>query len=255
MDENLETKDQVQKDSPNSNEVKVEKSGPKVIKKDQAPQEQSDKGEVKEEIVDKPKLYKTPDGRDLTADEIYDEYNKLSPEFTRRSQRLADYERKEAEIRRRNESEADDAIAKNKLLEGVDPTVREAIVELVKPVIQDALLARDRDSEKKEQQRTFDKRLEELEKKYPGGNGLPKFSKVDILKKMQDPSNEIYDPEVLYQRINWDSFMDYHIKNAIKGKSGTPSTESTSTEAPRKPSEVTPARTWSEASRNAFNRS
>lgn len=34
--------------------------------------------------------FRTPDGRELTADQMYEEYNKLLPEFTRRSQELSE---------------------------------------------------------------------------------------------------------------------------------------------------------------------
>lgn len=249
MDDNLE-KDQVQQDSPAQEPVK----GPRVIKKDQAPKEQSETTGVSEKVVETPKTYKTPDGRELTPDEIYEEYNKLHPEFTRRSQKLADYEKRESEAALRNERAAEQAVSQNKLLEDVDPNVKAAIIEIVKGPINEALQAREKEAEKKLAQERFDQRLNELEKKYPGGNGLPKFSKLDILRKMQDPTNEIYDPEVLYQKLNWDSYVDAQIKAAMKGKAGSVQTESTATEAPRKPGDTKKPGSWAEASKNAFNR-
>ena len=71
---------------------------------------------------------------------------------------------------------------------------------------------------------------------------------------MQEPTNEIYDPEVLYQKLHWDEYLDEQIKAAMKGKSGGVSTENTSTEAPKKPGESTPPKTWGEASRRAVGR-
>lgn len=242
MDENLKT-DQVQPDSPVTQEPD---KGPKVIKKDQAPKEQSETTSEKDVAS---KTYKTPDGRELTPDEIYAEYNKLHPEFTRRSQRLADYERKEAEAAKRNERTAEEAVSQNKLLEDVDPNVKAAIIEIVKGPINEALQAREKEAERRTSQEKFDQRLIELEKKYPG-----KFDKLEILREMQKPTNEIYDPEVLYQKLHWDSFLDDQIKAAMKGKSGSNQTESTSTEAPRKPGEVKSPKTWAEASRNAVSR-
>jgi len=132
--------------------------------------------------------------------------------------------------------------------------VRDAIVQIISPVIQEALGERDRVEAQKKDQQAFDSRLSELEKKYPGGNGFPKFDRVKVLQKMQDPANEIYDPETLYQKLNWDSYLDGQIKAAMKGKSGTSSTESTSTEAPKAPGTGKTPTTWLEASRNATSR-
>jgi len=253
MEENLEA-DQVQKDSPQKQEgyPKVESKKPAKLEKDQAPTEQSEKSE---EVTGSPKTYKTPDGRELSPDEIYEEYNKLHPEFTRRSQELAELKRQQTEAQERNKNAAEQAVSQNKLLEDVDPNVRDAIVQIVSPVIQEALNAKEKEAAAKASQEAFDKRLTELETKYPGGDGLPKFDKLKILKEMQSPTNEIYDPEVLYQKMNWDSYVDAQIKRAIKGKSGGVQTERTSTEAPRKPGETKPPTTWEEASRNAVNRS
>jgi hypothetical protein len=241
MEEILE-KDQVQTDSPETEAPK----GAKVIKKDQAPKEQSEKSEP---VVEAPKTYKTPDGRDLSPDEIYAEYNKLHPEFTRRSQKLAEYEKREQEATARNERAAEQAVSQNKLLEDVDPNVKAAIIEIVKGPINEALQAREKEAAAKLSQEKFDQRLNELEKKYPG-----KFNKLEILREMQRPENEIYDPEVLYQKLHWDSYLDDQIKAALKGKSGSNQTESTSTEAPRKPGETKPPTTWAEASKNAISR-
>jgi hypothetical protein len=249
MDENL-VQDQVQKDSP---VVAEAPKGPKTIKKDQAPQEQSET--TVSEPVKESKLYKLPDGREVSADELYSEHTeKLLPEFTRRSQKLAEIERKESEMQERNKRAAEESVSQNKLLEDVDPSVREAIVQMVSPVIQQAFAERERADAQKRDQEKFDARLKELESKYPGGNGLPKFDRMVILRKMQEPGNEVYNPEVLYKELNWDTYIDYFNKQAMKGKSGGVSTESTSTEAPRRPGETAKPASWAEASRRAATR-
>jgi hypothetical protein len=223
--------------------------------------EQTEEGQseaTSEQVVETPKGYKVdfPDGtsREMTPDELYEHYQKIGPEFTRRSQELADYKRRESETEARNKRTADEAVAQNKLLEGVDPTVRDAIVQIVSPVIQEAIGQRDKAEEQKRNNEAFGKRLTELEKKYPGGNGMPKFDRLVVLRQMQDPSNEIYDPEALYQRMNWDAWMDAQIKAAMKGKSNGVQTENTSTEPPRKPGESKEPSTWSEASKRAMSR-
>jgi len=195
-------------------------------------------------------LFELPDGRKVDSSTLSKEWKEnFYPEFTRRSQKLADIERQNAETEARNKRTAEESVQKSSLLEDVDPTVRDAIVQIVSPVIQEALGQRDKAEEAKRSNEAFDKRLGELEKKYPG-----KFNRVEILRAMQEPANEIYDPEVLYQKLHWDDYMDEQIKAAMKGKSGGVTTESTSTEAPKKPGESSTPTTWSEASKRAASR-
>jgi predicted NAD-dependent protein-ADP-ribosyltransferase YbiA (DUF1768 family) len=231
-----ETKDQDQLGTP------VE-----TISNEQPAEEQSET--TKSETPEK-ELFELPDGRKVDSTTLSKEWKEnFYPEFTRRSQKLAEIERRNSETEARNKRTAEESVSQNKLLENVDPTVRDAIVQIVSPVIQEALGQRDKAEELKRSNEAFDKRLNELEKKYPG-----KFNKIEILKAMQDPANEIYDPEVLYQRLHWDTFLDEQIKAAMKGKSGGVETESTSTEGPKKPGETTNPKTWSEATKRALSR-
>ena len=214
-------------------------------------EEQSETTVESDKAISKAYKIEFPDGtsRDMTPDELYDHYQKIGPEFNRKSQELAELKKQSLETEARNKRTAEESVSQNKLLENVDPTVRDAIVQIVSPVIQEALGQRDKAEELKRSNEAFDKRLNDLEKKYPG-----KFNKIEILKAMQDPANEIYDPEVLYQRLHWDDFLDEQIKAAMKGKSGGVETESTSTEAPKAPGETTPAKSFSEATKRAISR-
>lgn len=211
----------------------------------QASEEQS---ETTEENAEVSNLYELPDGRKLAGDALREEYLKLNSEFTKRSQRLAEIERQNQEAEARSKRAAEEAVSQNKLLENVDPTVKDAIISIVSPVIQEALGQRDKAEEEKRVREESMKELDALEKKYP------KFNKIEILKAMQEPANRIYDPEVLYQRLHWDEYLDEQIKAAMKGKSGGVSTESTSTEAPKAPGETTTPKSWSEASKRAISR-
>ena len=214
-------------------------------------EEQSETTVESDKAISKAYKIEFPDGtsRNMTPDELYDHYQKIGPEFNRKSQELAELKKQSLETEARNKRTAEESVSQNKLLENVDPTVRDAIVQIVSPVIQEALGQRDKAEELKRSNEAFDKRLNDLEKKYPG-----KFNKIEILKAMQDPANEIYDPEVLYQRLHWDDFLDEQIKAAMKGKSGGVETESTSTEAPKAPGETTPAKSFSEATKRAISR-
>jgi hypothetical protein len=238
MDE-TETKDQVQEEAQTGQqEEQSETTNEKDVNKES----------------DESNLFELPDGRKLAGDQLREEYLKLNSEFTRRSQKLSEYERERVETEARNKKSADEAVSKSRLLADVDPTVKDAIIQIVSPVIQEALGEREKAETRRRDQENFDSRLTSLEKKYPGGNGLPKFDKIKILQKMQEPSNEIYDPELLFQRLNWDAWLDAQIRAAMKGKSGSSSTESTSTEPPKAPGTGKTPTTWSEATRNAISR-
>jgi len=221
----------------------------------ETPTEQpAEQSETTESEQDESNLYELPDGRKLEGDQLREEYLKLNSEFTRRSQKLSEFERAKAEAESRNKRTAKEALSQSKLLENVDPTVRETIIQIVTPTIEEALGKSREEAIKAENQKEFDARIARLEKKYPGGDGLPKFDKVAILREMQSPTNEIYDPEVLYQRLNWDAWLDSKIKAAMKGKSGGVSTESTATDAPRKPGKGKEASTWAEARKNILSK-
>ena len=236
-----ETKDQDQSGTP------VE-----TISNEQPATEQSETTKVEsDKVLSKAYKIEFPDGtsRDMTPDELYDHYQKIGPEFNRKSQELAEYKRQSLEAEARNKRTAEESLSKSTLLENVDPTVKEAIIELTRPEIYKALELRDKQELEKRNNEESLKELDALEKKYPG-----KFNKIEILRKMQDPANRIYDPEVLYQKEHWDEYIDEQIKAAMKGKSGGVNTESTSTEAPKAPGETTPAKSFSEATKRAISR-
>ena len=216
----------------------------------QVEQPVEEQSETTESETPEKELFELPDGRKVDSATLSKEWKEnFYPEFTRRSQKLAEIERANKEIEARNKKTAEESVAQNQLLANVDPSVKDAIVQIVSPVIQEALSRRDKEESVKRENEVFNNRLTELEKKYG-----KKFDRVEILRKMQEPTNEIYDPEVLYQKLHWDEYLDEQIKAAMKGKSGGASTEDTSTEAPRKPGDSAPPTSFAEASRRAVSR-
>lgn len=236
-----ETNDQVQEDSQES-------TGPVTIKRDepdQAPEEQSETTEDVEEAKDE--LFEDRFGNKLTAQQLHEKYMETAGYITRLEQ-----ERKEWE--ESAQKEAAKAVSENELLANVDPNVRGAIIEIVTPVIQDALRQKDAESEKRAQQEAFDNRISELRGKYPGGDGRPKFDEIKVLAAMQDPSNRgIYDPEAMYWELNRKALIDYEVKQALKGKSSDVKTEDTGSSQPRKP-DKSPPKTWDQATKSAISR-
>lgn len=215
--------------------------------------DQSNEGKSGEEgKIVAPGTFKTPDGRELTPEQLYKEYNQLLPEFTRRSQKLSEYEKAQAEKSRTAEENARNAVNDDESLANVDPQVREAIIKIVTPVIEGTLKQREAQEEKRQQDEAFKKELESLESKFNGKDGLPKFDRNSVLTKMAEPGNRIYDPEMMYKHLNEKAYNDYLIKQALKSQAGGTKTEDTFG-TPEKPSGVSPS-TFEEASRNALSR-
>jgi hypothetical protein len=182
-------------------------------------------------------------GRQLTPDELYEEFTKTQSYITRLQQETAT---REARVQK----EAAEAVKSNELLQNVDPNVQEAISRIVTPIIQDALKQRDEIAEKQARDRELRQRFEDAEKKYDGTNGYPKFVKGAITNFMLQ--NEVYDPERAYRLMNQTAIIDAEVRKALKGK-GITSTESTAGGSPTKPQGPAP-KSFEEASKRAISR-
>ena len=185
-------------------------------------------------------------GKDVTPDELYEEYKKTQAEITRLQQEKA---QREAKIK----EEVDTSLSKSELLENVDPNVKEALSYLIRQEATNLLEEREIQAAQKAADKAFDRKLEELEKRYSGKEGLPKFDRRQIITAMQDPGNDIFDPEIKFMLMHKDVFDDYLIKQALKNKSGGPKTETSTGSTPAKPSGKEPG-SWEEAAKSAFSR-
>lgn len=230
-----EVQDQVQSDSQDSEPSEDT---------DQVSTEQS---ETSEEVAEaKPPVFTDHLGRELTGEQLQEEYRKTQSYVTKLEQQRAEWEKSA-------QQEAAKAVSENEHLRDVDPNVREAIVQIVTPVIEESLKRRDAEDQKRAQDEAFTKRLTELKTKYPGGNGLPKFDDIKILAAMREPNNSVFDPEAKFKEIHEKAFIDYYVKQAMKGKSADVKTEDTGG-SPRKPrSDKTPS-TWEAAAKRALSR-
>lgn len=63
--------------------------------------------------------------------------------------------------------------------------------------------------------------LSTLEDKYSGKDGMPKFSRTQVIDFAI--KNEIGNPEVAYKQLNEKAIIDWHIKSAIASSKGTKS--------------------------------
>jgi hypothetical protein len=228
-----EVNDQVQNDSPANDQVTSEQSEPT------------------KDVVEDSNLYDLPDGRKLTGEQLKGEYQKLISDYTKKSQKLTEFEKKSAEMEARAEEAAKAAVDKSSLLEGVDPNVKELIQQISLEGFKAYMSAEQEKAAKEQKDAEWQRRFDEAEKKHDGSDGFPKFEKDAVLKFMID--KEIYDPEEAYHAFNREKREDILIKKALQDKGVASATESTGGEAPRKPSEKTPT-SWEEATRSAFNR-
>ena len=229
-----ETQDQVQEDSQAT---------------DQA-EEQSDT--TSEEELETSKPYKTPDGREMTADEIYAEYNKLLPEFTKRSQKLSEYEKTTLEREERAKTQAQEALDNSDLLENVDPNVKLAIGEIAKEVLAKEFESRELKEIRLAEDRALNDQFEKSAELHNGKDGLPKFNEDIVLAYMVN--NKIGNTEIAYREMNRGAIEDKLIKDALKNKGGSIDTESTGGSSPRKPEGRKPAATLEEAAERAYQR-
>jgi len=240
MDE-VENQGQVQQDSQESVETVAETTD----KPGQASEEQPETTED-EQGEAKPQVFTDRFGNELTAEQLYEKYMGTAKYITQLEAEKKQWEQSA-------QKEASQAVSENEYLKNVDPDVKEAIVQIVTPVIQDSLRQRDAAAQKKAQDEAFSQKLNALKDKYPGGNGLPKFEEAAVLQAMRDPDNTIFDPEWKFKEMNFDKFVDFEIKQAMKGKGSGVKTESTTGTQPKKPERATP-KTWEDAARAAMSR-
>jgi hypothetical protein len=235
--------------------VETEEVKSEAIAEDNSTTEDSKQSseESGEEKVSKPSTFKVPDGRELTAEEVYAEYNKLLPEFTKRSQKLAEIERQSQEAKAKAEEDAREAANNSDLMKDLDPSVKEAIIQIVKPLFQDYDKRKSEESFKEQQDKQFEAELRSLEGKYDGKDGLPKFDRTRVLEAMQADGNRIFDPESMYQKLHEKEYTDNLIKQALKQKSGGNNLETTGIEEEHKPDDKSP-KTFAEAAKRAFSR-
>jgi len=200
-------------------------------------------------------LYDLPDGRKVDGKTLSKEWKEnFYPDYTRKSQKLSEFEKAQEAKRGDADTEARDQIDKNEYLKNVAPDVKAAIAAIVSPLIKASFDEREQKSTQAKQDEAFESDLKRLEGQFKGGNGLPKFDRNRVLNAMKDPSNKIFDPEIKFRQMYDKEFSDNMIKEALKKQRGGNDTEDTGTsDGERKPDGKTP-KTWAEAATRAASR-
>jgi len=154
------------------------------------------------------KFYTLPDGRKVTAEQVYEEYQKLLPEFTKRSQELS-------ELKKKTEASVE------------DETARQVREELKKHgvVFKDEL-----EQEKNQlvqsirQEIEYEQRLKELEKEIDGSDGRPPFRREEVLAHMSKVP--IYEPLKAYEDLHRAKIDEWKIQQFLAKKQGLSTYES-----------------------------
>ena len=244
--------DQVQGTGSTESEVK-EETKTEETQETQTNEQSNQTGETK--VKEEENLFDLPDGRKVDAKTLSKEWKEnFYPEFTRRSQTLREYERAEKERQVKAEEEARKSVSGSDIASKVPSDVREAIVQIMKPEFEKWGKEQESLKAQKEADLAFEKKLDDLEFKFQGKDGLPKFDKVGLLRAMQEPGNKNFDPESKWEQMNKPAFDDYKIKQALKQKSGSLSTESTGRESERKPESKGSPKTFEEAAKRFTSR-
>ena len=235
-----ETQDQGQENSQES-------TGPETVQKIDDSQDSTEQSETTKDETEETstQTYRLID-KDLTADELY-EYAKTQQGHV--TQLEADKKRWEESAQK----EAKEMISENELLSQVDPNVREAITQIMLPVLDERDQRKEAEAQKIAQNEAFSVKIEKAKETFPGGDGMPKFDEVKVMAAMQEPDNETFDPETKWMLMNIKSYIDRENKKALKGKASGVKTESTGGSAPAKPQGKTP-KTWEEANKSAISR-
>ena len=233
-----ETQDQGQENSQES-------TGPETVQKIDDSQDSTEQSETTEDVTEETPTFEFL-GKNLTAEELY-EKAKVQQGYV--SQLEADKKRWEESAQK----EAKEMISENELLSQVDPNVREAIVQIVTPVLDERDRRKEAEAQKIAQNEAFSTKIEKAKETFPGGDGMPKFDEVKVMAAMQEPDNETFDPETKWMLMNIKAYIDRENKQALKGKSSKTKTEDTGGSAPAKPQGKTP-KTWEEANKSAVSR-
>lgn len=217
---------------------------------DEATQPDQDKEQSSgDQTSQEPKTYLV-DGREMTADELYENRLAMGKDYTQKAQRLSKIERSFEEGARAEKATQEVAQTQN-----VSPEIREAVLGIVRPEMEREL---NRRMQARDQQAYWDSSFSKLEQTYDGREGKPKFSDADrqaIIDEMRDPGNRIYDPEVLYEKLHRAEIRDYEVKQALRKQRGTTRTEKTGVTATgREPTKKGAPKSLSEASARLYER-
>lgn len=228
------------------------KETPESTTDNQEAQDPKQSNETQETETKAEKLYTDSFGNQLTPDQLYEKFQKVTSEFGKVAQERAELRKQAEQWKAKSESEARTAVTESEDLKDVPSEVKEAVIKIVQPLFQQYEQQKEEKAREEQTQAQFKKELDGLEKKYDGKNGLPKFDRNKVLLAMKDPNNRIYDPEAKYIEMNREAHNDYLIKQALKGKSGGLKTETTTGDHSQ-PESKTPL-TWAESRKAALSR-
>lgn len=167
-----------------------------------------------------PKETITVDGKELTQDEVTElvkkgmtlkDFEEKAPEtdiwelnraYTQSRQEIAEL-KKAQEIKKEPEPEDEESVAVNRLTS--HPLFQQKVREALKE-----------DEQRLREDLALEKKLEELEARYDGADGRPKFDRRSILD--YGLKNQMSNPEAIYKLMNEDALDQWKLKSAMSRK-------------------------------------
>jgi len=237
-------KDQVEVTEGNESGVETTKDTQEA----QTDQEQSSDSKNAEEKA----VFKDSFGNEYTADEFQAKFNEIQGSYTRKAQEASSYQKELDAIKKQSEADARKSVSESNTLKNVPQDVKEAIISIVKPLIEEDRLRIKQEEDQRKADQQFKSELDNLEKEFDGKNGKPKFDRNEVLRAMKAPENRIYDPRAKFWEMHRDTFNDLLIKEALAKQKGGNDTEDTSGDH-SKPVSHTP-KTWEQARKASLAR-
>lgn len=191
-------------------------------------------------------------GNKYTADEFQEKFNEIQSGFTKKAQEASSFQKELDEIKKQSEVDARKSVDENESLKNVPPDVKEAIVSIVKPLLQEERIKIKEEEDQRKSDAQFKTELDDLEKEFDGKNGKPKFDKNVVIKAMKEPNNRIYDPREKFLSMNREVFNDLMVAEALKKQRG--GNESEDTTGDHKKPEPHKPKTWQEARKASLSR-
>jgi len=178
--------------------------------------------EKKEETPSSP-TYKVGN-RDLTPDQLFEEYQRLQSEFTRRSQRLSELEKAksttETSSTQQSLSPQDQEVIRELKRLGVvtkdEGVTKDEVEKMREELLTSAVTTSTKMSELKQA-------LDELEEDFDGADGTPKVERQKILDFIVQNPNTNLTPLQIAKIVYYDDFVKYEASKL--SSNGVPKTE------------------------------
>lgn len=165
------------------------------------------------------------DGRDISADELFDKHSALGKDYSRKSNRLA-------ELEKSYEGGAQTERAAKAATQDVDPAISEYVLSVVRPEL-------DKIDQNRRAVEALDRSFDKIASTWDGKDGKPKYDsesgRAELFDYISKPGSKVFDPEIAFEILHKEEIRDWEISQALKKQKGGVRTERTGSSTERKP--------------------